>query len=120
MEQWILWMNTYNVRVSGIDERHREMFRRLHELTDAFWDGKSKDAIEQLLDFTANYADTHFSAEEQHMKNYDFPVNVGHKKLRHDCPIRFHVPWKEFLTRPVGSVVLNLVRCAGKNGRVMD
>jgi hemerythrin len=51
---------------------------------DAVWDGKGKDAIKELLKFTANYAVTHFATEEGYMQRYGFPGYLAHKKLHDD------------------------------------
>ena len=55
-----------------------------NELMDAVWDGKSKDAIKDLLEFTANYAVTHFKTEENYMQQLQYPGFSAHKKLHDD------------------------------------
>ena len=84
MGQWIPWLPAYEVKVAEIDEQHKELFRMFNELMDAVWDGKGKDAIKEKLDFTANYAVTHFATEEKYMQRYGFPGYVAHKKLHDD------------------------------------
>ncbi len=48
------------------------------------WDGKGKVVIQEKLQFMANYAIKHFSAEERFMVNYKFPDYPAHKKLHED------------------------------------
>jgi hemerythrin len=84
MGQWIPWSSTYEVKVSEIDEQHRELFRMFNGLMDAVWDGKGKDSIKEMLDFTAQYAVNHFATEERYMQQYGFPHYIKHKKLHDD------------------------------------
>jgi hemerythrin-like metal-binding protein len=84
MGEWIPWLQAYEVNVSEIDEQHKELFRMFNELMDATWDGKGKGAIRELLEFTANYAVTHFGTEEKCMQRYGYPGYVEHKKLHDD------------------------------------
>ena len=84
MGQWIPWLSAYEINVAEIDEQHRELFRMFNELMDLVWDGKGKDAIKEMLGFTANYAVTHFGTEERYMQRYGFPGYLDHKKLHDD------------------------------------
>ncbi len=43
MAEWIHWIKDFEVRVTEIDEQHRELFRLFNELMDAVWDRKAKD-----------------------------------------------------------------------------
>ena len=83
MGQWIPWLSAYEVNVTEIDEQHRELFRMFNQLMDIVWDGKGKDAMKEMLDFTVSYAATHFGTEERYMQQYGFPGYIDHKKL-HD------------------------------------
>jgi hemerythrin len=84
MGQWIPWLNVFEVNVADIDEQHRELFRMFNEVLDAVWDGKGKDAIREMLEFTTNYAVSHFATEERHMQRHGFPGYSEHKKLHED------------------------------------
>ena len=84
MGQWIPWLSAYEINVAEIDEQHRELFRMFNEAMDLVWDGKGKDAIKDMLSFTANYAISHFGTEEGYMQRYGFPGYVDHKKLHDD------------------------------------
>ncbi len=67
MGQWIPWLPAYEIKVSEIDEQHRELFRMFNDLLDAMWDGKGRDIMQEKLQFLANYAVTHFNTEENYM-----------------------------------------------------
>jgi hemerythrin len=84
MGNWIPWMKEYEVGVAEIDEQHRELFRMFNDLMDVVWDGKGKDAINETLAFTADYAVKHFATEERHMQHYNYPAFIAHKSL-HDA-----------------------------------
>jgi hemerythrin len=84
MGQWIPWLSAYEVKVSEIDEQHRELFRMFNGLLDAMWDGKGKTVIQEKLQFLANYAVTHFTTEENYMVQYNYPNYTVHKKAHDD------------------------------------
>jgi hemerythrin len=113
MGQWIVWSSSYEVNVAEIDEQHRELFGMFNKLMDAVWDGKGKDAIKDLLEFTANYAVSHFGTEEKFMQQHAFPDYLAHKKLHDDFTadvVKFIQEYesKGASTETVVSVVSNL------------
>jgi hemerythrin len=125
MGQLIPWTNQYEINISKIDEEHRELFRMFNELMDAVWDGKGKDSIKQLLDFTANYAVTHFSTEEKYMKQYDYPGYLDHKKLHDDFTadvVKFLQKYEtgEVSTEMVVSVISSLGTWTREHIRATD
>jgi hemerythrin len=84
MGQWIPWLPAYEVNVAEIDGQHRELFSMFNELMDATWDGKGKAAIKEMLEFTANYAVTHFATEEKYMQQHGFTGYQTHKMAHED------------------------------------
>lgn len=125
MAQWIPWMTAYEIKVAEIDEQHRELFRMFNELMDAVWDGKSKEAVKELLDFTANYAVDHFATEEKYMQQYGFLGFIGHKKLHDDFTADVVKFLKEYdskgtSTEMVVSVITNLGNWTREHIRATD
>jgi hemerythrin len=113
MDQWIPWMKSYEIKVSEIDEQHQELFRMFNELMTAVWDGNGKDAVKEMLGFTANYAVNHFVTEENYMLKHGYPGYEAHKKLHDDFTEDVLKFLKEYenggaTAEVVVSVVLNL------------
>jgi hemerythrin len=113
MDQWIPWLKPYEVNVEEIDEQHRELFRMFNELMTAVWDGNGKDAVKEMLGFTANYAVNHFATEEKYMLKYGYPGYGAHKKLHDDFTadvVKFLEEYENgrATAEVVVSVVLNL------------
>ena len=125
MADWIPWLKDYEVNVREIDEQHRELFLRLNELMDAVWDGKSKDAMKGLFEFTSNYAATHFAEEEGYMQGYGFPGYIGHKELHDEFKARLgdflqEFEEKEVTTEMVVSVITALGDWTREHVRAVD
>lgn len=113
MDQWIPWMKAYEVDVTEIDGQHRELFQMFNELMSAVWDGNGKDAVKEMLSFTADYAVNHFAMEEKYMLKHGYPGYVAHKKLHDDFTADVVKFLKEYesggaTAEVVVSVVLNL------------
>ena len=125
MGEWIPWLTAYEVKVAEIDEQHRELFRMFNQLMDALWDGKGKDTIKEMLDFTASYAVSHFATEERYMLQYGFPGYMDHKKLHDDFTADVAKFLREYdgegtTTEMVVSVVSHLGDWTRKHIRAID
>lgn len=81
MAQWIPWLADYEIGVRQIDDQHEELFRMFNELMEAIWDGRGKDALKNVLDFTAEYTATHFATEEDFMLRHDYPGYTEHRRV---------------------------------------
>ena len=54
-----------------IDAQHKEWIRRVNEFDDAVVNRKGLEAIQNTLDFLAQYSETHFSGEEVLMTQHN-------------------------------------------------
>jgi hemerythrin-like metal-binding protein len=84
MGQWIPWLPAYEVKISEIDEQHRELFRIYNDILDAMWDGKGKSSVQEKMQVLVNHAVTNFTTEENYMIRYNFPNYAIHKKAHDD------------------------------------
>jgi hemerythrin len=50
---------------ASIDEEHKEWIRRFNEFDAAIGQGQGVESVRQLLDFMAEYSETHFVHEEE-------------------------------------------------------
>ena len=57
-----------------IDAQHKEWIRRINEFDDAVVNRKGQEAIQNTLDFLAQYSETHFAGEEALMAQRNSPV----------------------------------------------
>jgi len=80
---FIRWEEKYRINVKKIDEQHKRLFEILNVLHNAMLNGKSKKVIGKALAELAEYTISHFTDEEEYMKQYDYPGYTLHKK-EHD------------------------------------
>lgn len=92
----IEWQQDLATGDEKIDRHHKELLAKVQQLVNACKEGREKTAVLQMLDYLANYVDSHFAAEErflelfrvantmQHLKQHaDFRRSLD--KLRADC-----------------------------------
>lgn len=76
----ILWNENFSVNIKILDEQHQRLFEivnRLIETSDAV---VSSEIISDTLTEMTEYAQYHFSKEEQYMHEYGYPEYQSHKK----------------------------------------
>jgi len=76
---FLSWENKYSVGIKEIDSQHQMLFNYINELHDAMKAGKSKEILDETLKKLADYAHTHFTAEEGYMSKYKYPELPEHK-----------------------------------------
>ena len=69
----IAWDSSLSIGVDVIDEQHKMLINRLNDLSAALREGRGEGEIGRTLDFLAEYTDFHFSAEEELMKEQEYP-----------------------------------------------
>jgi hemerythrin len=69
----IYWEEKLSTGVPVIDEQHKDIFANFDELSKAIEDGRCNDEIEILLNYLKEYANNHFSDEENLMSLYKYP-----------------------------------------------
>ena len=78
------WNASWETGNALIDEQHRELLSRFEALSSALLNGTSKEEFQQLCGFLADYAETHFAAEESLMARLGYPRLASHKAIHDD------------------------------------
>ena len=78
----IEWDDSLSIGVKLIDEQHRMLIQRLSDLSKAIEMNQGEVKIAKTLDFMVDYTDFHFSAEEKHMAEQNYP-GLEYQKQQH-------------------------------------
>jgi len=76
----IQWEDSLSVGVDLIDEQHKMLIKRIHDVHEAVSTSMAASGIAKTLDFLVDYTDFHFSTEERHMAAHDYPNMPAHLK----------------------------------------
>ncbi len=80
----VTWDNKYAVGVKSLDGQHQVLFDILNELHGAMMKGQAQSVAGSLLRKLADYARTHFAAEESMMSAARYPGLAGHRIKHQD------------------------------------
>jgi hemerythrin len=69
----IEWDNSLSIGIDEIDDQHKMLIARLKDLSDAFEHRHGETEILRTFEFLDDYADFHFSAEEEQMSKASYP-----------------------------------------------
>jgi len=69
----ISWSKSLSVGIDSMDEQHKKLVGMVNNLYSAMKQGKTKEALNDVLDQLIVYTATHFRDEEALMKRYNFP-----------------------------------------------
>lgn len=69
----VQWADDLSIGVHLIDEQHKMLIQRLNAVHEAVQSYLGQAVIAGALQFLAEYADFHFSAEEKHMEETGYP-----------------------------------------------
>ena len=75
------WNDSLLVGDSMIDDQHRKLVGSIEKLMDACKNGKAKDEIGRLLNYTVTLIKEHFRDEENLQERCAFPGLATHKRL---------------------------------------
>lgn len=73
MIQHLEWDEKYSMGIAVFDEQHQRIIQLLNKLLDAAKDNKKTEEFGIVLKELISYAASHFTAEEDAMKKYDYP-----------------------------------------------
>ena len=79
----IQWDDSLSVGIEIIDEQHKMLIQRLGELSEAVENRQGETAIMKTLEFMSDYTDFHFTSEEQHMSEQNYP-GLADQKAQHE------------------------------------
>lgn len=66
--------------VTEVDAQHQELIKAINTLGDMMRLGKGKVEIGNILTFAGEYAQQHFSCEEQYFDRYNCPAKTQNKE----------------------------------------
>ena len=69
----IEWDESLSVGIETIDEQHKMLIKRLHDVSEAIEQNQGEGTIAKTLDFLVDYTDFHFSEEEKQMIEHNYP-----------------------------------------------
>jgi hemerythrin-like metal-binding protein len=76
----ITWDDSLSVNVSLIDDQHKMLIKRLNDMAEAIERKRGIEKISRTLSFMIEYTDFHFSTEEKHMTEQNYPGKAEHQK----------------------------------------
>ena len=74
----IEWNDSLSVGVELIDDQHKMLIQRINDLSKAIASGQGPSEFLKTLGFMMDYTVFHFSTEEKHMVELDYPDKNGH------------------------------------------
>ena len=69
----IEWDESFEVGIEEIDEHHKTLLKRLNDVSAAVAENQGEREITRTLQFLSDYTKFHFSAEEEKMRDADYP-----------------------------------------------
>jgi hemerythrin-like metal-binding protein len=79
----IRWDRTLSIGIPAVDEQHQELFRQVSSLVETMEQGKGRAVTGRLVGFLSEYVVEHFGAEQDLMKQHDYPELAAHR-AQHD------------------------------------
>ena len=83
----ITWDDSYSVNNAEIDAQHKKWIEIHNKLDHILLSGSNAEvsnAVTETLQAMQEYANYHFRAEEQYMKEINYPDVVAHRRLHTD------------------------------------
>ena len=77
----VKWTTNLSVGVEKIDEQHKIWFDKANNLFQAGKNRKSREVIEEMLQFLDEYTKEHFSDEEAYMEQIKYPGLKSKRQL---------------------------------------
>ncbi|MCK5032280.1 MAG: hemerythrin family protein [Calditrichia bacterium] len=75
----IKWSDEMSVNIKEIDDQHKKLIEIINNLFIAMLEGKAQDIINKTVDELINYAEYHFSTEENYFEKHNYPGFHSHK-----------------------------------------
>ena len=79
----LIWDKQHSIGHDELDNQHRELIRIYNEFSSAVKRGENRAMLDNLLNQLIDNIDIHFTSEENHMVENDYPDLMIHKK-EHD------------------------------------
>jgi hemerythrin-like metal-binding protein len=72
------WDEKYSVGIMSIDQQHKKLFDLISNFYEAIRQKETRRAMSEVLQGFLEYAETHFSTEEDYMRKYRYPLYERH------------------------------------------
>ncbi len=76
----MIWNEQLSVGIPAIDDQHKELIKKINDLTDTIFKDEDREKVLEFIDFLDNYVTAHFSHEEALMLEADYPEIVSHTR----------------------------------------
>lgn len=78
---FIQWSENMSVGNHIIDQQHKNLVKMVNTVYDAMGQGKGDEVLKPILKALVDYTKSHFSHEEQFMKQIGYPNLVQHQQI---------------------------------------
>lgn len=96
------WRDALSVGFPVIDTQHKRLVQLLNDLHAAMQEGRSRQAMGDVLNGLISYTGTHFAAEEKIMVQHAYPGYADQKKQHEDLLKRVNAFKTDFESGKVG------------------
>jgi hemerythrin len=79
-DRLVSWSDEYLVTVHSINQQHKTLVEMTRSLQIAMLEGKSREAIDPLLQNLVTYTKYHFAWEEQLLEHHGYPDLETHRQ----------------------------------------
>ena len=73
------WTDDFSVNIAEIDKQHKKLIEIINNLFNAMLEGSAQEIINKTVDELINYADYHFSTEENYFDRHNYPGFHNHQ-----------------------------------------
>ena len=73
------WNDNLSVKISHLDDQHKQLINMINELHNAMSKGQGKLVVNEILKRMTEYTVNHFKSEEMLFEKYDYPETLKHK-----------------------------------------
>jgi hemerythrin len=91
----VQWTPDLATGAKQIDEQHKELFRRVNTLLDAWTQGKARTEVDTVIQFLGDYVVEHFGTEERFMDQFNYGNAASQHKAQHAVFINLFGKLKE-------------------------
>lgn len=72
------WDEKYSVGIMSIDQQHKQLFEMISQFYETIRQKETERAMSEILKGLVEYAETHFSTEENYLRKYRYPLYERH------------------------------------------
>lgn len=87
----IKWISEYSVGNKDIDEQHKELFTMIND----FFHQEGRESAISIFQHLSSYIDLHFDAEENLLRQINYPETENHIKQHNELRKKFHLLQKK-------------------------